>query len=121
LVHLYDHYKDKGIVFLPLSLDGERQVHDKVIPFLKKEKFTGPAAAIADVDPDKFLALVDQTWDGGTPHSYVLDRNGGVRQTISGAVDPPQLEALVKKLLAEKPGAGKPAPTSHPKGFLAEP
>lgn len=120
LVQLYDRYRAKGLTLLAISLDAEGDRSTKVLPFLKQQKVSFPVYLKATGGDEAFIAAIDKDWEGSIPRTYLLDRKGNVRKVITGEIEPKQVEATIRRLLAEKPNALPNPPTRHPKGLLAQ-
>ncbi len=127
-VLLYDRYHAEGLEVISVSTDPTAQREGRVIPFILNNRTKFPTFLKADGDIAAFLAAVDVNWTGTLPRTYVLGRDGHLRQIIPTArISASRFEAQIRKLLKEelpKPKRGdKPTDTSTPQkrspnGFL---
>jgi thiol-disulfide isomerase/thioredoxin len=126
-IYLYDRYHAQGLEVVSVATDpvAERDAH--VIPFIPYYKTKFPTFLKADIEPTAFLSAVDTAWTGDLPRTYVLGRDGRVRQVLSTRINPDRFEALLKRLLKEEAPKPNPAPRTgkseapparHLKGFL---
>ena len=126
-VFLYDRYHAKGLEVISVATDpvAEREAH--VIPFIQENRTRFPTFLKADGDPAAFLHAIDTSWTGNLPRTYLLGRDGHVRQVLTTRINAVQFETQIQRLLKEE--APKPkldkngnvaeaAPTPHPKGIL---
>lgn len=96
---LYQDLHQRGFEILAISLDeGGR---DAVAPFVTELQLTFPVV----VDQARLARSFDGA--GAVPTSYLVDRNGHIRQRYVGAVPTEQLRATVENLLQE-PGPTNP-------------
>ncbi|MCW3100617.1 MAG: Thiol-disulfide isomerase and thioredoxin [Chthonomonadaceae bacterium] len=126
-VFLYDRYHARGLEVISVATDpvAEREAH--VIPFIQDNRTKFGTYLKAEGDPVAFLHGIDTAWTGNLPRTYLLGRDGKVRQVYANRIDPVRFEATIQRLLKEdapkpKPAKnGKPedtAPIPHPKGIL---
>lgn len=126
-VFLYDRYHAQGLEVVSVATDpvAEREAH--VIPFIQSYKTRFPTFLRAEGDPTAFLNAVDTAWTGDLPRTYVIGRDGRVRQVVSTRINPDRFEAMLQRLLKEEAPKPKPAnkngkadapPVHHTKGFL---
>lgn len=126
-VFLYDRYHAKGLEVISVATDpvAEREAH--VIPFIQESKTKFPTYLKADGDATAFVHAVDTTWTGTLPRTYLIGRDGKVRQIYMTRINPERFEATLQRLLKEpepkpkldKNGKVVDAPPTHsPKGIL---
>jgi thiol-disulfide isomerase/thioredoxin len=117
LVAAYNTHKTQGMLFYSVSGD-ELSDQAKAAAFLKKQNAPSTAFIKPKGDVAAWTKTLDGRWDGGSlPRTYLIDRNGKIRKTIDGKINPADLNKTLSTLLAEKPGAGGTA-ASHGKGPL---
>ena len=94
LQKLHDTYSKDGFTVLGLSIDEGGPA--KVKKFMAAKKYSYPIALDSEKTP---------TWEAygvkGVPSAYLVDREGKIVAEWRGVVDPTQIEAAVKNLLAE--------------------
>ncbi|MBN2732275.1 MAG: TlpA family protein disulfide reductase [Balneolaceae bacterium] len=96
LVDLYEKYRDKGVVFLGISID--EQGASVVKPFVKKYDVTYPITIDDGSIMDKYGPLM------GVPTTYIVDAKGNLRYFATGAVTKKEIEPRLEKLINEKSG-----------------
>ena len=90
---IYDDYRDQGFLILGVSKDQEGP--EKVTAFLQEKGITYPVAMAEDVD---FGGLTNTS---ALPTSYLIGKDGTVRNKVTGLYVGPALRLAVKRLLAE--------------------
>ncbi|MDQ7005238.1 MAG: redoxin domain-containing protein [Ghiorsea sp.] len=94
MVRLYDQFKDQGFEIVAVSVDKR---YDDVVQFVAEQNMT--FMVLHDVD-----STVSQNYGVFRyPESFIVDRNGVVRQHLGGAVEWMDAEYVdyIEKLLAE--------------------
>jgi thiol-disulfide isomerase/thioredoxin len=102
LVELYHKHKKDGLAAITVAVDlawgnYNPTVHDSLLKFLKKQGAVFPNLVL---DTSKQV-LQDKLRVAAVPSVYVFNRAGKWTQFAEG-INPEELDALVKKLLAEK-------------------
>lgn len=69
------HQKNNEVTVITVSLDFEKQVESKLIPFLKKKKYTFITTYMADHDYNNWLHLIDPNWSGSIPATLIINKN----------------------------------------------
>lgn len=98
---VYDRFRTKGFVVLGVSMDAGGS--ERVRRFLAEQHLTYP---VAMATPETVRSF------GGVrllPTSYLIDREGRIRNEVSGMFAPVALDQAVQRLLAEEPRP----PTMH--------
>jgi peroxiredoxin len=103
-VRLYSDYKDKGLVIVGVALDEKGKA--VVAPFAEKNKINYPIV----LDPDNAAqSAFGLGRSFGIPATFIVGRDGGIRQKLVGLRPHSYFENMVKKLLDEE----LPAPTAQ--------
>ncbi len=94
LVSLYEKYHKNGLEIIGISLDrgGEKVVK----PFIKKYSIDYPVAMADGEVVNNYGGIT------GIPTTFIVDREGGIRQKWVGYRDEPSFDAAIKKLLDSK-------------------
>ena len=93
-IELYDAHKDEGFVIVGFAVDREGKA--KVAPFAAEQKINYP------VLPDPEGVAVDAFRPGaGIPTTFLVGRDGQIRDKLVGLRPHEYFEARIKKLLAE--------------------
>jgi thiol-disulfide isomerase/thioredoxin len=104
LVKLRGRYAADRLDFVLVSLDDVSDI-DKVVPdFLREMHVNAMPAYLLHADDDgSAINLVDQTWHGELPATYLYDRAGKLVYKHTGRVKPDELRAAVEQALNAKP------------------
>ena len=90
-------YKEKGIEFIGVSIDGS-PMKDAISAFLKQEDY-GFQALIDELNPDESFKVSDPYGVAGTPTVYIIDGSGVVRFAKVGRASEEELEEVIKQVL----------------------
>jgi thiol-disulfide isomerase/thioredoxin len=102
LVKLDADYKDKGLNFIAISLDDITDIKSEVPKFLTQMKATMPVVLLNVGDPEPAIKVVDATWDGQLPATFLYDKDGKVVFKHFGKIKPDELRAAIDKLISSK-------------------
>ena len=69
---LNDTYQDSKVKVILLSLDMERQIETKLIPFLNKNKIISEVVLLADGKAHRWIDKVDPKWSGAIPITLIF-------------------------------------------------
>jgi thiol-disulfide isomerase/thioredoxin len=98
LVALEARLRARGFQFVTISAD-EPEQRGAAGMFLDKIKVPAPAYIRKAKDDDKFIALVDQKWDGALPALFLYDRQGRKVKSFFGEANLGVVTAAIEKLL----------------------
>ncbi len=104
LVRLHRQHQAQGFQLLSVAIDSTPDRNTLISGFVAKQKPAFPIYLRPLLSDDVYLKSIDADWEGAMPRTYLLDKSGRVRKIISGPIIPAEVETLVGKLLAEKPG-----------------
>jgi thiol-disulfide isomerase/thioredoxin len=100
-VDLHNTYAAEGVVCVSVNVEmSENEKRDKVLEFLKEKGATFANVIIDDTEAARD-AWQERNDANATP-SYVVYNRKGERVPVSQSIKPEEMQALVKKLLAEK-------------------
>lgn len=102
LIALEDEYRDQGLRLVPVSLDEPADLERMVQPFLAKWFPGFRSYARVTPDMDSMVSVIDPAWNELLPTSYVIDREGKVRERIQGGKPRAEFQAAIMPLLGEK-------------------
>jgi thiol-disulfide isomerase/thioredoxin len=102
LVKIDEEYKGKGLNFVAISLDDKADVQTKVLPFLKEMKARMSHVLLNVNDPEPAIHLVDPTWQGDMPATFLYDKDGKVVFKFFGRIKPDELRAAIDKQVSGK-------------------
>ena len=67
--------ENPNVKVILVSLDFEKQVDSKLIPFLKKKKIASTSIYLADKDYNTWLPKVDKNWSGSIPATVIFNQD----------------------------------------------
>ncbi|GBE15350.1 MAG TPA: TlpA family protein disulfide reductase [Proteobacteria bacterium] len=94
---LTQEYKDKGIEFVGVAIDGF-PMKDAIDAFIKQEHYSFDVI-IDELNPDESFKVSDPYGVAGTPTLYLLDKTGTVQFSRVGRTPKEEIEAAFKKVL----------------------
>jgi thiol-disulfide isomerase/thioredoxin len=73
---LYQRYKNTKTRFIFVSLDFEKQLEKKLIPFLKKNKLNGEVIVLKQKGMNDWISKIEDSWTGSIPATIVYNKKG---------------------------------------------
>ena len=67
--------ENQNVKVILVSLDFEKQVESKLIPFLKKKKIISTSIYLADKDYNSWLPKIDKNWSGSIPATVIFNQD----------------------------------------------
>jgi thiol-disulfide isomerase/thioredoxin len=102
LVRIDADYRARGLEFITISLDDVTDIKTTVPQFLQEMKSTMPAYLLNPSDPDALIAVIDPTWGGALPATFLFEARGQLAFRQMGRVKTAELRATLEKVLGEK-------------------
>ena len=102
LVRIDTDYRARGLEFVTISLDDTTDIKTTVPQFLKEMKASMPAYLLNVPEPEEAIAVVDKTWGGALPATFLFDPHGQIAFKQMGRVKVGELRAALEKVLSEK-------------------
>jgi thiol-disulfide isomerase/thioredoxin len=102
LVKLDADYKGKGLNFIAISLDDITDIKSAVPKFLTEMKATMPVVLLNVNDPEPAIKVVDATWDGQLPATFLYDKDGKIVFKHFGRIQPAELRSAIDKQVSGK-------------------
>ena len=100
LVKLRGQYAEEKLDFILVSLDDPSDIGKAVPEFLSEQRATAlPAYLLHATDDSIAINLVDPTWSGELPATFIYDRSGNVVYKHKGRVKPDELRAALDAAL----------------------
>ncbi len=94
----FDHdYRNSKVKVILVSLDMRTKVLNTLIPFLEKRKITTKTIVLSDPDMNRWIPLIDKSWEGTIPATLIISKNK--RQFYPHPITFDELETEVKKFL----------------------
>ena len=104
LVKIRGEYTAEQLDFVLVSLDDPSDIEKAVPEFLTEARATDfPSYLLNATDSNIAINLVDQTWSGELPATFLYDRSGNVVFKHKGRVKPAELRAALDEALKAKP------------------
>jgi thiol-disulfide isomerase/thioredoxin len=97
LVKLDADYRNKGLNFIAISLDDVTDIKSAVPKFLTEMKATMPVVLLNVNDPEPAIKVVDATWDGQLPATFLYDKDGKIVFKHFGRIQPAELRSAIDK------------------------
>lgn len=102
LVKVDADYRSKGLNFVAISLDDISDIRSIVPKFLKEMKAEMTVVLLNVNDPEPAIKVIDATWDGQLPATFLYDKEGKVVFKHFGKINPAELRAVIDKTLGSK-------------------
>jgi thiol-disulfide isomerase/thioredoxin len=104
LVKLKGQYPSDRLDFVIVSLDDVSDIAKAVPEFLAQARATSlPAYLLNAADQEAAINLVDPTWSGELPATFLYDRTGKIVFSHKGRIKPDELRAAIEQAI----GSGK--------------
>ncbi len=71
---LVEKYKDKKYRSILVSLDFERQIESRLIPFLNKNDIQSEVVLLMDTKESRWIDRVDPSWSGAIPITLIYNK-----------------------------------------------
>lgn len=97
--HIHDKYADKKVKVLLVSLDFERQIESRLIPFIKKHKVTPEVIVLSDPASNEWINKIDPSWSGSIPATLFYNKDK--RMFFEKEFTNTEIEAVIEQLNAE--------------------
>lgn len=72
---VHDNYKDEKVRVILVSLDFERQIQSRVIPFIEKNKLTPQVIVLNDPASNVWINKVNPAWSGAIPATLFYNKD----------------------------------------------
>jgi thiol-disulfide isomerase/thioredoxin len=103
LVKIREQFAADRLDFVTVSLDDASEIASGVPDFLKEVRGDAmPAFLLNADDPEVAINMLDPTWRGELPATFLFDRAGTVVYKHKGRVKPSELAAVIEKTLGAK-------------------
>lgn len=67
------HKENKKVKVLLVSLDSQKDLEKKLIPFIERKKITAEVILLSDKDYNTWLSKIDKDWSGAIPATLLLE------------------------------------------------
>ena len=99
LVKIDKDFRPQSLEFVTISLDDMSDIKTTVPEFLSSMKATMPAYLLNVSDPEPAINLVDKSWQGDLPATYLYNEKGEMVFKHIGRVKPAELRSAIEKLV----------------------
>ena len=100
LVRINSEFQARGLEFILVSVDDPADIKKKVPQFLEQAGATHmPAYLINASDPETIINMIDPTWNGGLPATFLYDAQGRMVFKHTGRVNPAELRQAINKVM----------------------
>lgn len=99
LVKIDNDYRTRSLEFVTVSLDDMADIKTSVPRFLDSMKAKMPAYLLNASDPEPAINLVDTSWRGDLPATYLYNEKGEVVYKHIGRVNPVELREALEKVV----------------------
>ena len=69
------HKENSNIKILAISLDFNKQVESKLMPFLKKKNYSFATGYMAEKNFNNWVPKIDENWSGSIPATLIINQN----------------------------------------------
>lgn len=94
---LYQNYKGKNVRLILVSLDFEKQIDTKLIPFMQKNELRGEVIVLKQKGMNDWIDKIDPSWSGALPATIIYDKNK--RAFFEQSFEYENLEAKLQQFL----------------------
>lgn len=105
LVKIDREYRTQGLDSIAISLDDLAELKTGVPRFLRQMKARMPVYLLNVADPEPSINLVDPTWGGALPATFLYDARGEIVFKHFGRFNTAELRAAIKKLVGSRQSA----------------
>ena len=88
--------------FITVSLDDPEDIKKGVPEYLQKMNARMPAYLLNVPDPEQVINLVDPTWSGAMPATFLFDAQGHIVFKHMGRIKPDELREAIKKVTSDE-------------------
>ena len=94
---LYQNYKDKKVRLILVSLDFEKKIESKLIPFMNENKLKGEVLVLKQKGMNDWIDKIDPSWSGALPATMIYNKDK--RAFFEQSFDYKELEATLQEFL----------------------
>lgn len=100
LLHIQADYKKRGLEMIFISLDDLTDIKTTVPQFLREMRADKLPHYLLNVpDPEPAIRIVDASWKGGLPATFLYDTQGAIVFKHMGRIKPLELRAAIDKVV----------------------
>ena len=102
LVKIDQDFRTKGLNTIAISLDDLTELKTEVPRFLRLMKVQMPVYLLHAADPEPSIKMVDPTWGGALPATFLYDARGKLVYKKFGRFDTAELRTAISNVMSEK-------------------
>jgi|ERR1044072_270452 thiol-disulfide isomerase/thioredoxin len=102
LVKIDTDFRAKKLNLVAVSLDDVGEIGTTVPKFLTEMKASMPVVLLNVNDPEPAIKLIDASWDGQLPATFLYDKDGKVVFRHFGRFQTDELRAAIEKAIGNK-------------------
>lgn len=103
LLSVNEKFKSRGLNFITISTDETDLINTEVPKVLRELKATAlPAYLFPPDESEQLIQMIDKTWSGQLPATFLYDAEGKLVFSHKGRVKADELEAAVKAAIGDK-------------------
>lgn len=72
---IHDNFSDRKVKVVLVSLDFEKQINSRLIPFIEKNNLTPEVILLNDPDANSWIDKVNPEWSGALPATVIYNKN----------------------------------------------
>lgn len=72
---LYANYKEQNVRLILVSLDFEKQLETKLLPFIKKHQLQGEVLVLSQKGMSNWIDKIDPSWSGALPATIIYNKD----------------------------------------------
>ncbi|KAF0202251.1 MAG: hypothetical protein FD170_1977 [Bacteroidetes bacterium] len=72
---IHENFSDRKVKVILVSLDFEKQIKSRLIPFIEKNRLTAEVILLNDPDANSWIDKVNPKWSGALPATVIYNKN----------------------------------------------
>lgn len=101
IARVQQKYRDKKFTVIAVSFDDLEDLETKVRPFAQKQLSDFINYLQNEDDPEKFVSVMDKSWEGVVPTNFLFDRAGNLKGKLIGGKSYEEFDAAIGPLVSQ--------------------
>lgn len=72
---IHENFSNRKVKVILVSLDFEKQINSRLIPFIEKNRLTAEVILLNDPDANSWIDKVNPKWSGALPATVIYNKN----------------------------------------------
>lgn len=72
---IHENFSNRKVKVILVSLDFEKQINSRLIPFIEKNRLTAEVILLNDPDANSWIDQVNPKWSGALPATVIYNKN----------------------------------------------